>query len=103
MAALFSILATFALWKSIPEMADVVLRALCGGRWQVRRDMQPFLPWNLSAERKKNWGNSASLRGLTRRREGGGGGGEEREEEKREGESWAEGRGEEASGPAHKT
>ena len=36
MAALFSIFATFApVEAQSPEMADVVLRALCGGRGQV--------------------------------------------------------------------
>ena len=35
MAALFSIWASCAVEAQSPEMADVVLRALCGGRGQV--------------------------------------------------------------------
>ena len=54
MAALFSILATLARVEArSPEMADVVLRALCAAGARLR-DVRSFLPWNLSEERK-NW------------------------------------------------
>ena len=34
-------------------MADVVLRAMRGRRGKVPADIQGFLPWNLSDEKKK--------------------------------------------------
>ena len=34
-------------------MADVVLRALRGGRDKVPENIQLFLPWNLSEEKKE--------------------------------------------------
>jgi transposase len=57
MAALFSILATLALWKLNPRKWLTWYFEHCaaaGGR--VPTDIQPFLPWNLSAENKKSLG-----------------------------------------------
>jgi len=57
MAALFSILATLALWKLNPRKWLTWYFEHCaaaGGR--VPTDIQPFLPWNLSAEKKKSLG-----------------------------------------------
>ena len=56
-AALFSILATLALWKLNPRKWLTWYFEHCaaaGGR--VPTDIQPFLPWNLSAEKKKSLG-----------------------------------------------
>ncbi len=57
MAALFSILATLTLWKLNPRKWLTRYFEQCaaaGGR--VPADIQPFLPWNLSAEKKKSLG-----------------------------------------------
>ena len=56
-AALFSILATLALWKLNPRKWLTWYFEHCaaaGGR--VPTDIQPFLPWNLSAEKRKSLG-----------------------------------------------
>ena len=58
-AALFSILATLAMWKLNPRKWLTWYFEHCaaaGGR--VPADIQPFLPWNLSAEKKKSLGKS---------------------------------------------
>ena len=67
MAALFSILATLALWKLNPRKWLTWYFEHCaaaGGR--VPTDIRPLLPWNLSAEKKKSLGESGSPRGKTR-------------------------------------
>ena len=59
-AALFSILATLSLWKLNPRSWLTWYFQRCaeaGGR--APEDIQPFLPWNLEAERKKELGESA--------------------------------------------
>ena len=59
-AALFSILATLSLWKLNPRRWLTWYFQRCaeaGGR--VPEDIQPFLPWNLEAERKKELGEPA--------------------------------------------
>ena len=45
------------------EMVDVVLRALRGGRGKVPENIQLFLPWNLSEEKKKELGNAGLPQG----------------------------------------
>ncbi len=45
------------------EMADVVLRALRGGRRQGPENIQLYLPWNLSEEKKKELGNAGLPQG----------------------------------------
>jgi len=53
----FSILATLALWKLNPRKWLTWYFEHCaaaGGR--VPTDIQPFLPWNLSAEKRKSLG-----------------------------------------------
>ena len=57
MAALFSILATLGLWKPNPRKWLTWYFEHCvvaGGG--VPTDIQPFLPWNLRAEKKKSPG-----------------------------------------------
>ena len=64
-AAAFSIFATLSLWKLNPRKWLTWYFEHCaaaGGR--VPADIQPFLPWNLSAEKKKNWGNPALPEGI---------------------------------------
>jgi transposase len=59
-AALFSILATLSLWGLNPRRWLTWYFERCaeaGGR--VPEDIQPFLPWNLEAERKKELGEPA--------------------------------------------
>src|SRR5271165_5222 len=65
MAALFSILATLALWKLNPRKWLTWYFEHCaaaGGR--VPTDIQPFLPWNLSAEKKKELGEPGITEGI---------------------------------------
>ena len=45
------------------EMADVVLRACAEAGGRVPEDIQPFLPWNLGAEKKKELGEPAVPQG----------------------------------------
>ena len=56
-AAAFSIFATLALWGLNPRKWLTWYFERCaaaGGK--VPEDIQPFLPWNLSQEKKKNLG-----------------------------------------------
>ena len=43
-----------------PEMADVVFRGVRGGRRRGSADIRPFLPWNMSEEKKDELGTSRS-------------------------------------------
>ena len=63
-AALFSILATLSLWKLNPRKWLTWYFEHCaaaGGK--VPEDIQPFLPWNLSEERKKELGEPGLAEG----------------------------------------
>ena len=65
MAALFSILATLALWKLNPRKWLTWYFEHCaaaGGK--VPQDVQSFLPWNLSAEKKKELGEPGITEGI---------------------------------------
>ena len=65
MAALFSILATLALWKLNPRKWLTWYFEHCaaaGGK--VPGDVQSFLPWNLSEERKKELGEPGITEGI---------------------------------------
>ena len=63
-AALFSILATLSLWKLNPRRWLTWYFERCaaaGGK--VPQDIQPFLPWNLGPEEKKELGEPAVPKG----------------------------------------
>ena len=63
-AALFSILATLSMWKLNPRKWLTWYFEQCaaaGGK--VPEDIQPFLPWNLEAEKKKELGEPAVPKG----------------------------------------
>jgi len=63
-AALFSILATLSLWGLNPRRWLTWYFERCaeaGGR--VPEDIQPFLPWNLGAEKKEELGEPAVPQG----------------------------------------
>jgi transposase len=63
-AALFSILATLSLWKLNPRRWLRWYFERCaeaGGK--VPEDIQPFLPWNLGVEKKKELGEPADPKG----------------------------------------
>ena len=65
MAALFSILATLAMWKLNPRKWLTWYFEHCaaaGGK--VPQDVQSFLPWNLSAEKKKELGEPGITEGI---------------------------------------
>ena len=65
MAALFSILATLAMWKLNPRKWLTWYFEHCaaaGGK--VPEDVQSFLPWNLSAEKKKELGDPGITEGI---------------------------------------
>ena len=58
-AALFSILVTLAMWKHNPRKWLTWYFEHCAAAGsRVPADIQPFLPWNLSAEKKKSLGKS---------------------------------------------
>jgi transposase len=53
-AALFSILATLSLWKLNPRSwLSWYLQGCAAAGGKVPQDIEPFLPWNLSPEKKK--------------------------------------------------
>jgi transposase len=52
-AALFSIFATLQLWRINPRLwLNWYLQSCAEARNQVANDVEPFLPWNLSADRR---------------------------------------------------
>ena len=65
-AALFSIFATLSMWKLNPRKWLTWYFEQCataGGK--APENNQPFLPWNLSEETKRELGNLATLKGTT--------------------------------------
>ena len=65
-AALFSIFATLSMWKLNPRKWLTWYFEQCaaaGGK--VPENIQPFLPWNLSEETKKELGEPGTLKGTT--------------------------------------
>ena len=58
-AALFSIFATLLLWKLNPrKWLTWYFKHCAAAGGKVPENIQPFLPWNLSEEKKKELGNA---------------------------------------------
>ena len=54
-----------AMGAQSPEMADVVLRALCGGRGPGSGGRPIVLTMEVERTKRRNWGNQPSLKALT--------------------------------------
>jgi transposase len=61
-ATMFSLLATLARWKINPRLwLTWYLENCASGSGKVPEDIQPFLPWNLSRERRAELGDPTAV------------------------------------------